>query len=175
MASRDRWQQPARLVRALSLRRGETVADIGSGSGYLLPHLSHAVGPRGTVFAEEIQADFLPALRRRARLLKNVRVVSGTAADPRLPRGRIGCFVLLTTYHEVQKPVEFLRTLRRLARRDARLVIIDFDHARRGDPPAPIGHEIAAPTVIVEARAAGWRLHQKHEFLSSQFFLVFRL
>lgn len=173
--SRDRWQQPARLVRALHLRRGETVADIGAGSGYLLPHLSRAVGPQGTVYAEEIQNEFLPALRRHAGTLKNVRVVLGTAGDPRLPRGRIGCFVLLTTYHEVQKPVEFLRALRRLARPDAKLAIVDFDHGRRGDPPAPIGHEIAAATVIEEAREAGWRLHEKHEFLSSQFFLVFRL
>jgi hypothetical protein len=30
---RARWQRPAALVRALRLRRGETVAEIGSGPG----------------------------------------------------------------------------------------------------------------------------------------------
>src|SRR5688500_5429049 len=50
---RDRWQQPERIVRALGLRPGDTVADVGAGSGYLLPYLSRAVGPTGTVYAEE--------------------------------------------------------------------------------------------------------------------------
>jgi ubiquinone/menaquinone biosynthesis C-methylase UbiE len=171
---RDRWQQPARIVAALKLRPGATVADIGSGSGYLLPYLSRAVGPAGTVYAEEIQEAFLPALRRRAERLGNARVVLGTATDPNLPAGSIDCFVLLTVYHEIQDAVPFLRALRRAARPDARLAIIDFDQRRRGVPPAPIGHEVAARDVLPEARAAGWRLQEKHEFLSSQFFLVFR-
>jgi ubiquinone/menaquinone biosynthesis C-methylase UbiE len=106
---RDRWQQPARVVRALRLRPGDAVADIGAGSGYLLPHLSAAVGPAGRVYAQEIQDAFLPALRRHARALSNVRVVLGTADDPRLPAGGVDCFVLLTVYHEVQRPVAFLR------------------------------------------------------------------
>src|SRR5687768_156253 len=42
---RDRWQQPERIVRELRVRRGDTVADVGAGSGYLLRHLSKAVGP----------------------------------------------------------------------------------------------------------------------------------
>jgi predicted methyltransferase len=172
--ARDRWQHPARVVRELGLRPGQTVADVGSGSGYLLPYLSRAVGPAGRVYAEEIQSGFLPALRRRAAALHNAHVVLGTADDPRLPRHAIDCFVLLTVYHEVARPIPFLRTLHAAARPGARLAIIDFDAARHGNPPAPIGHEIADVTVIAEARAAGWQLVARHEFLSSQFFLVFR-
>lgn len=172
--SRDRWQQPERLVRELRLQPGQTVADVGAGSGYLLPYLSRAVGPSGRVYAEEIQAGFLPALRRRATSLRNVHVVLGTADDPRLPAHSINCFVLLTVYHEVERPVPFLHTLHRAAQPGARLAIIDFDAARHGDPPAPAGHQIADVTVIAEAQAAGWQLAERHEFLSSQFFLVFR-
>ena len=173
---RDVWQQPARIVRALGLRPGNVVADIGSGSGYLLPHLSRAVGATGRVYAEEVQAEFLPALRRQAGTLPNVRVVLGTASDPRLPQSGVDCFVLLTVYHEVQQPVAFLRTLRaRYARPgSARLAIIDFDDNRKGQPPAPAGHWVAEKNVLAEARAAGWELAERHEFLSSQFFLVFR-
>lgn len=171
---RDRWQQPARLVAALGLRPGQTVADVGAGSGYLLPYFSRAVGPSGTVYAEEIQAAFLPDLRRRARALGNVRVVLGTASDPKLPPASVDCFVLLTVYHEVEHPVPFLRTLLRAARRDAQLAILDFDADRRGYPPAPVGHEVSETAVVREARAAGWKLDRRFEFLSSQFFLAFR-
>jgi predicted methyltransferase len=171
---RDRWQKPAEIVRALNLERGQIVADVGAGSGYLLPYLSRAVGPHGTVYAEEIQKEFLPKLRRKAKELKNIRVVMGAADDPRLPPGGIDCFVLLTVYHEVQQPVAFLRTLRRFARPGAQLAIIDFDANRQGDPPAPPDHQVAEADVIAEAQTAGWQLVGRHEFLSSQFYLVFR-
>ncbi|HEU4753679.1 MAG TPA: methyltransferase domain-containing protein, partial [Armatimonadota bacterium] len=173
---RDRWQKPAELVRTLALQPGEAVADIGAGSGYLLPHLSRAVGPRGKVYAEEIQDAYFPMLEARAKQLANVRVVEGRPEDPGLPPGSVDCFVLLTVYHEVQRPVEFLKTLHRSARPGARLAVIDFDAARKGNPPAPLGHEVAEAVVIEEARQAGWELAQRHSLLygSSQFFLVFR-
>jgi len=151
-----------------------TVADIGAGSGYLLPYLSRAVGPKGRVIAEEIQKPFLVRLRKRAAELDNVRVVEGTAADPGLPPGGIDRFVLLTVYHEVDQPIAFLRKLRMSGRSGSRLAIIDFDAARHGYPPAPLGHELPESSVIAEARAAGWLLNEKQEFLSSQFFLVFQ-
>jgi predicted methyltransferase len=171
---RDRWQKPAALVAALRLRPGDVVADVGAGSGYLLRHLSRAVGPRGTVYAEEIQKEYLPELRSRARQLGNVRVVLGTPTDPKLPAGAIDCFVLLTVYHEVRQPVELLRVLRRAARPDAQLAIVDFDGARKGNPPAPDNHQVPEQDVIDEARRAGWVLDRRHEFLGSEFFLVFR-
>jgi len=171
---RDRWQQPARIVRALRLPAGSTVADMGAGSGYLMRYLSRAVGPNGRVYAEEIQEEFLPSLNRRAHILGNVRVILGTPEDPKLPEGGVDCFVLLTVYHEVQHPVDFLRTLRRYARSEARLAIIDFDDNRQGSPAAPLNHWVAESDVLAETRAAGWELSERHEFLSSQFFLVFR-
>lgn len=176
---RDRWQQPERIVRELRVRRGGRVADVGAGSGYLLPHLSRAVGPTGIVFAEEIQPDFLPDLRRKARKLGNARVILGTAADPKLPRGEIDLFVLLTVYHEVQSPVEFLRALRRCAAPAARLAIIDFDPDRLPREPRapgpPAGHAVPERDVLAEAAAAGWKLVERHEFLpAAQFFLVFQ-
>lgn len=173
-AERDRWQKPEAVVAALGLRRGETVADVGAGSGYLERRLSRAVGPRGWVYAEEIQIAFLPRLRRRAALLPNVRVVLGTASDPRLPARSVDCFVLLTVYHEVQQPTAFLRTLHRFARPGARLAIIDFDDTRNGTPPAPVNHWVAESDVLAEANAAGWTLSERHQFLSNQFYLVFR-
>ncbi len=172
---RDRWQRPKELVAALNLRKGERVADIGAGSGYLTPHLSRAVGPKGTVFAEEVQGEYLPALRRLAAKHTNVRVIFGAEADPKLPPHIVDCFVMLTVYHEVRSPVTFLKALKRASAPGARLVIIDFDAARRGEPPAPIGHELPEADVIAEAAAAGWTLRERHEVVSSQFFLVFGL
>jgi SAM-dependent methyltransferase len=130
------------------------------------------VGAEGEVLAQEIQPEFLERLRKRSKRLPNVRVVAGTMDDPRLPR-RASVAVLLTVYHEVARPEAFLRRLREYLEPGGRLAVIDFDAGRRGYPPAPQGHQVSETAVLREARAAGWRLRRRHDFLSAQFFLVF--
>jgi len=56
--NRDKTQKPEAVVAALGLRPGMTVADIGTGIGYMLPYLSKAVGPSGKVLAEDVQSVF---------------------------------------------------------------------------------------------------------------------
>lgn len=172
---RDAYQLPDRLVEALRLHNGESVGDIGAGSGYLMSRLSGAVGPTGRVYEEEIQEEFLPTLRKRAKPLHNVEVVLGKMTDPCLPPQSVDCMLLLTVYHEVQQPVEFLRTLHKAMRPGGRLAIVDFDAAIKGHPEAPDGHWVARQAVIDEARKAGWTLKEEPLFLrsASQFYLIF--
>jgi predicted methyltransferase len=44
---RDKTQRPGQLVRQMSIAPGMTVADLGTGIGYMLPFLSRAVGANG--------------------------------------------------------------------------------------------------------------------------------
>ena len=79
-SNRDERQKPVELVRAMDLRAGMAVADIGTGVGYMLPFLSQAVGARGCVFAEDIFDDFLNQAKAHAaeEKLTNVQFVKGT-------------------------------------------------------------------------------------------------
>lgn len=54
-AERDQWQRPSDIIYALDPRTGNTVVDLGCGSGYFALKLSSVVGPEGTVLAEEIR------------------------------------------------------------------------------------------------------------------------
>ena len=58
--ARDEKQKPGELIRAMGLQPGMTVADVGTGIGYMLPFLSRRVGPGGHVIAEDIFDDFWP-------------------------------------------------------------------------------------------------------------------
>jgi hypothetical protein len=64
--ARDGWQQPQKLVRALGLQPGMTVADLGAGTGYFSRYLSAAVGPAGTVLAVDTEPNLVRHLRDRA-------------------------------------------------------------------------------------------------------------
>src|SRR5215207_1787030 len=56
---REREEQPTKLMKALKLRPGDVVADIGAGSGYFTFRISSEVGPKGKVYAVEIQKEML--------------------------------------------------------------------------------------------------------------------
>ena len=87
---RDAKQKPEELVQAMAIRPGMVVADIGTGAGYMLPFLSHAVGPSGRVVAEDIQDDFLAKARAHAEAskLSNVTFVKGGETRPEASRWR---------------------------------------------------------------------------------------
>src|SRR6476646_5826819 len=62
---REREEEPSRAIAALKITPGQTVADIGAGSGYYTVRLADAVGPTGRVFATDIQPEMLALLRTR--------------------------------------------------------------------------------------------------------------
>ena len=71
------------VVAALKLQPGQMVADIGAGSGLLDVPVAKAVGPRGRVYAVEIDAGFFPEIRKRAAAaqVQNVETVLGKFTD----------------------------------------------------------------------------------------------
>jgi len=64
-AGPDLRRQREATLRALALKAGETVADIGCGPGYLAENMADAVGPSGRVHALDISRDLLDSARRR--------------------------------------------------------------------------------------------------------------
>ena len=68
--ARDAWQRPADLVVALGVQPGMAVADIGTGTGYMLPHLSRAVGATGQVYAVDVSSEMLSWVDERAEELR---------------------------------------------------------------------------------------------------------
>jgi ubiquinone/menaquinone biosynthesis C-methylase UbiE len=61
-----RHTDPERLVEALALEPGMTVADIGAGVGWFTFRLAEAVGPEGVVHALDVQPRTVALLEQRA-------------------------------------------------------------------------------------------------------------
>src|ERR1039457_3803530 len=97
---REQQQKPGQLVVAMGLQPGMTVADVGTGVGYMLPYLSKRVGPAGRVIAEDIFDDFLAAAKQTVEnsSLPNVTFVKGAETDPNLPDGQVDMELVLDAY-----------------------------------------------------------------------------
>ena len=145
---RDEADEPGQLVRLLGIRPGMTIADIGAGSGYLTVRLSPIVGPRGRIFAQDIEPSYLKDLGKRVKTLdlKNVRVGLGEAHDPRLPRASVDVAILVHMYHEISDPYALLYNLAPTLKPGGRVGIVDTRAAtsRHGTPPALLACELAA-------------------------------
>jgi ubiquinone/menaquinone biosynthesis C-methylase UbiE len=154
--------QPAELVSRLEVVRGSTVVDLGTGTGTLLTDLSQAVGSGGHVVAEDIQSDFLDRARERAKGLRNVEFVLGTAVDPKLPPGAADLVVVLDAYHHFDYPERMLAAIRQSLRPGGRLAIVEY-HKKRGAmeaaPDFALTHiRAGSEQVVREVEGAGFHL-----------------
>ena len=160
-----------RVMEVLRIKPGVSVADIGAGSGWFTVRAARRVAKEDTVYAVEINRDYISHIRKRAgkEKLSNIRAVLGKPDDPMLPPGSVDAVLLLKTYHEVAKPVALLRKLRLAMRPGARLGIIDKNGIGTD-------HGLNADVVIKEAGQAGFALVEQHDFVKSEgvdYFLVF--
>ena len=170
---RARWQRPARLVRAIGVRPGQTVAEIGAGSGYLVRRLARAVGPRGRVYAVDAEPRMLSVLIERLRRggFGNVTPVLGSDDDPHLPARSCDLVLVVNSYHHFRGGARYLRRLRRLLRPGGRLVNVDF-HRRETPVGPPVERRVARETFLRDAARAGLRLSGEATLLPYQYCLI---
>jgi ubiquinone/menaquinone biosynthesis C-methylase UbiE len=154
-----------KLAALMEWKPGTVVADIGAGDGsYAFAAVEH-VGATGRVFASEIDAEKLKALRYevKKRDLQNVTVVESGEAETNLPASCCEAIFLRRVYHHLTKPVEFDTSLIRSLKPGGKLAIIDFpphpEYGKvRGVPKDREDHGIQQRILIDELTAAGFQL-----------------
>jgi SAM-dependent methyltransferase len=179
-AERESTEEPEKVLDALAIKEGWTVADVGAGTGYFTIRLSRRVGASGKVIATDIQAEMIDLLKARLAKEKaaNVETLLATETDLRLPEGAVDLAIMVDVYHELAKPSRalegLLRSLRAKsdARQAGRLVLIEY---RGEDPAVPIKplHRTTVQQMRAELEPAGFRFVETKEFLLHQHVLVF--
>ncbi len=171
---RDTWQKPEEILNALGVKKGQTAADIGAGSGYLTVKLSERIGEGGAVFAEDIQQEMLDYINKRLaeKGIKNVSLVLGTMDDPKLLPNSLDIAILLSTYHEIAQPIDFMKKIKSALKPQGKLAILEFSDESPIGPPIQV--RLPEDLVIDELKQAGFTLSQRHTFiLPYQYFLIF--
>jgi ubiquinone/menaquinone biosynthesis C-methylase UbiE len=172
--ARDAYQKPDEVMKALALRPGEVVADIGSGSGYFTLRFARAVGSAGRVYAVDISPDMIRHLNHRLRDegVRNVVPVLAEPDDPLLPDASVDRFVIVDTWHHVEDQAKYVALMKRMLKPGGQVVHIDFQKRDLpvGPPPAM---KIAREDLVKQMEGAGFGLVAEHSFLPYQYFLVF--
>lgn len=175
---RDAKQKPQELIDAMAIRPGTTVADIGTGTGYMLSYLSKAVGADGHVIAEDIFDDFLAKAKETARKagFNNVTFVKGSETDPNLPEGEVDVILALDSYHHYDYPAKMLAGFHKALRDAGHLVIVEYYRRPEAMPGGGAMQHIRLdePGVVKEIEANGFHLLSRREQIKgSQYMLTF--
>jgi ubiquinone/menaquinone biosynthesis C-methylase UbiE len=173
---RESEEAPTKAIDALELTEGMVVADIGAGSGYYTARMAKKVGPRGRVYATDIQPGMIALLDRRIKDegLTNVTTILGGMEDPGLPPRAIDLAIMVDVYHELQQPQLFLQRLKDAFKPGGRLVLLEF---RKEDPKIPIleVHKMSVAEVKAEMEAEGYALEKVIDVLPWQHIIVLRV
>jgi ubiquinone/menaquinone biosynthesis C-methylase UbiE len=177
--ARDAKQKPGELIRAMGLQAGMTVADVGTGIGYMLPFLSRRVGADGKVIAEDIFDDFLASAKQRVenQKLANVTFVKGTDSDPKLPENAVDVVLALDVYHHFDYPDKMLAAIHQSLKADGKLVVVEYYKRQEAMPGGrALTHiRLDMPDVIKEIEANHFHLIAEKEHVpDSQYMLILR-
>jgi ubiquinone/menaquinone biosynthesis C-methylase UbiE len=140
----------AEIIPKLGLKPGETVADIGAGSGIFTLRFANALKGSGFVYAVDIDQALLDHINEAATEtgISNVQTVLGQVDDPALPE-TVDLAFINDVLHHIEHRAEYLKALAGYLKPGGRVAIIDFI-------PGQGGHANDATLQVSQAQATTW-------------------
>jgi ubiquinone/menaquinone biosynthesis C-methylase UbiE len=157
----------AHMDRALGLRPGMMVADIGTGLAVQHPiRIAQKVGPAGRVVCVEVSQSSVDRINQQIReqRIANMETALGKEDDPMLPLRTFDAMLLSNVYHEFTQPEAMLKHICDALKPDGTLVVVEnYSLAHRSDTRAEQAkrHDIAPETLERELAAAGFTVQER--------------
>ena len=173
--TRQREEDCEMLLKALDLKPGQVVCDMGCGNGFYTLQLAQLVGDKGRALAVDIQSEMLRLLEERAKEagIANIELIQGTQVDPMLPEGGVDLILLVDVYHEFSHPQQMLTAMRKALKPNGRIALAEF---RLEDPKVPIKllHKMSKKQILKEYPANGFKLVDQFDKLPWQHLMFFQ-
>ena len=171
---REDEQRPSEIFRAMGLKDGDVVADLGCGTGWFARRMARIVAPRGTVYAEDIQPEMLELVNQYVATegVSGVVPVLGTETDPKLPAGGLDWILMVDVYHEFQKPEPMLQAIRRSLKPTGKVALVEYRLEGTTASHIRTEHRMSVEQVLAEWQPAGFRLVKQYDFLPVQHLFI---
>jgi len=170
----DQRRQPAKMLAFTGVKAGMKVLDMGAGAGYSTELVARAVGPGGSVYAQESAAVMERVkdkfdVRSQQPAMKNVVHIIRNYDDPVPPEvGGLDLITFFFAYHDVTyMPVDRAEMNKKMfaALKPGGFLVI-ADHSARPGDGITVGktlHRIEESTLRREIEAAGFKLRHPED------------
>lgn len=172
-SARDEWQKPEEVIKYLGNIKGQSIVDVGSGSGYFTFRLA-ASG--ALVIAADIDQEFLDMIEeKRSKLnfdVEQVKTKQISEKELNIESNSADIVLLVNVYHHITNRVDYFRRANSVLKKTGKIVIVDF---YKKDLPVgpPKHHKISKEKILDELSVAGYkRLDINTELLDYQYIIT---
>ncbi|NIM90966.1 MAG: methyltransferase domain-containing protein [Candidatus Aminicenantes bacterium] len=179
----EKLQPPEKVMDAIGVKPGMTIGEIGAGRGRYTVHLAGRVGPKGKIFANDIDENALSILRQRCQQenIVNIETILGKENDPLFPKKSLDMAFMVWVFHGLDNPGPLFKNLKPGLKPGAPLVIVDpidseIDLERefageKIDPNSPTIKE----RVEKAAEEAGFEIVRIETFLPKDYIFILKV
>jgi ubiquinone/menaquinone biosynthesis C-methylase UbiE len=175
--SREVYARRKEIAAACQIQPGQTVADIGAGTGLFTRMFADTVGTDGRVIAVDIAQKFLDHIVATTREAgqRNVETVLCKADSTELPPDSVDVAFICDTYHHFEFPLKTMASLHRALKPGGRVVLVDFRRVEGTSTDWVMNHVRAGQEVFeAEIVQSGFKkVYEERELLKENYFAVF--
>lgn len=165
---------PKRVLDLMNIKAGETLLDIGAGTGFFAIPAINYVGETGMIIASDISGVMLDALRKR--LPDNVKNISLLRCNPYridLPGLSVDKILMAFVFHEIDDKPRYLSETTRLLRPGGLLAIVEWVPFESEHGP-PLQIRIGHRDLSAMAEEAGYTFLKYKQINESRYICTFQ-
>jgi ubiquinone/menaquinone biosynthesis C-methylase UbiE len=156
--------ETSQIFEALELKAGQTVGEIGAGSGDLSLDAARLVGAQGKAYTTELGDDRVKRLQDAVTGsgLTHITVVPGDPNKTNLPDNCCDAIFMRNVYHHFADPAAMNASIFKSLKPGGRVAVVDFvpnrnrpEAAKPADRARDESHGVSATSVARELREAG--------------------
>jgi len=136
MESRLRYKffGPMKFVRSADIRPGQTVLEVGGGTGFYTVSIAQLIGDQGCLVTMDVLSDYIEMISKRVQAaeLNNVQVVKRDAMNTRLDAESFDTVLLFSVIPSPTLPLkQFLPEMHRILKPEGMLAVTTFPWVHR--------------------------------------------
>jgi ubiquinone/menaquinone biosynthesis C-methylase UbiE len=139
---REAYDLRHQIVDAIGLKPGQSVADVGAGTGLFIPLLAEKVGSEGVVYAVDISPRFIEHMEKKVADAKlgQVKTVLSNERSVALPPRSVDVVFSSDAYHHFVYYQDMLASISRALKPGGQFIVVDFDIKSKALPSGMIEH-----------------------------------
>ncbi|TQI71305.1 methyltransferase family protein [Gramella sp. Hel_I_59] len=172
-SDREKEENTSQLLKNMNIQPGDTIADVGAGSGYHAFKMAK-LATEGFTYAVDIQPEMLQAIstKQSEQQVNNIQTIQGSEKSINLDENSVSKILLVDVYHEFNFPKEMIESMHKSLTSDGKIYLIEYKAEDASIPIKEI-HKMSEKQAVKEFKASGFKLEQNVENLPWQHCLIF--
>ncbi|MEM0286599.1 MAG: class I SAM-dependent methyltransferase [Nitrososphaerota archaeon] len=156
---RKKWQNPERIINEIGLEEDYVVCDLACGPGFFTLEFASRLGNKGKVYAVDASAKMLDHLRKEIasrNITASIIIINSDVLKTEIPSVAADLVFFANVLHDIDDKKGFLREVKRICKKKAKVVDIDWHKDSMGFGP-PYGIRLSEEEALKMISDSGFK------------------